>query len=139
MPLHLMQHPEELAIARLGPEEQPHWDTTGARFSSVTRTPDETSVLCDAHLVPSGVRQEGPFTPFEVAGPLDFELVGVMHELLGPTTSQRIPVLTMSTYETDWIFVPVERADEAATAWRKAGLVVTGSSLSSWTPPKEEQ
>ncbi|GAA3616759.1 ACT domain-containing protein [Marihabitans asiaticum] len=139
MPLHLMQHPEQLAIARLAAGEDPTWPLASARFCSITRTPDETSVLCDAHLVPSGTRQEGPYVAFEVAGPLDFEMVGVMHELLGPTTQRRIPLLTMSTYDTDWILVPAERATDAATAWRKAGLVVTASSLSSWTPPPKEE
>lgn len=136
--LHLMQHPDELVIARLGPGEQPSWDVFGGVFSSITRTEHETSVMCDAHLVPPEVTQQGPYVPFEVAGPLDFELVGVMHELLDPLVPERISMLAMSTYDTDWVLVPVDRADDAAACWRRVGFVVTPTSLSSWKPPKEQ-
>lgn len=136
--LHLMQHPDELVIARLGPGEQPTWDVFGGVFSSVTRTEHETSIMCDAHLVPPEVTQQGPYVPFEVAGPLDFALVGVMHDLLGPIVAERISMLAMSTFDTDWVLVPTAAADAAASAWRRAGFVVTPTSLSSWQPPKED-
>lgn len=138
MPLHLMQHPDELVVARLAPGEEPSWDVGGGVFCSVTRTTHETSIICDAHLVPDDVRSEGPYVPFEVAGPLDFELVGVMHEILSPVVASRISVLSMSTFDTDWALVPVDRADEAAGAWRKAGFIVTPTSLSAWQPPTED-
>ena len=138
MPLHLMQHPDELVVARLGQGERPSWDVFGGVFSSITRTEHETSIMCDAHLVPPDVTQEGPYVPFEVAGPLDFELVGVMHELLTPLVPERISMLAMSTYDTDWVLVPTKRSDDAAHAWRRASFVVTPTSLSSWQPPKED-
>ena len=47
-------------------------------------------------------------------------------------------MLAMSTYDTDWVLVPTERSDDAANAWRRAGFVVTPTSLSSWQPPKED-
>ena len=138
MPLHLMRHPDRLVVARLAAGEEPKWDVFGGAFSSITRTADETSIMCDAHLVPADVRQEGPYIPFEVAGPLDFELVGVMHDLLTPVVAGRISILAMSTYDTDWVLVPEARADDAATLWRKHGFVVTPTSLSGWRPDPQE-
>ena len=138
MPLHLMQHPDELVVARLGPGERPSWDVFGGVFSSITRTEHETSIMCDAHLVPADVTHEGPYVPFEVAGPLDFELVGVMHELLTPVVAARISILAMSTYDTDWVLVPHERTQDAAEAWRKVGFIVTPTSLTDWSPAPTE-
>ena len=77
MPLHLMEHPEHLSIVRLPAGEDPTFDWTPGPFASLTRTPDETSVVCLTARVPAGARSEGPFTLVEVAGPLSFAAVGV--------------------------------------------------------------
>lgn len=129
MPLHLMTHPESLAIARLEPGEEPTWDWTPGPFSSLSRTLHETSVICLADAVPAGVRTEGPFRGVEVAGPLAFDAVGVMAEILGPLVPAGISVLAMSTYDTDWVLVPEQEIDTACAVWRRAGLIATPSIL----------
>lgn len=129
MPLHLMTHDEALAIARLDPGVEPSWDWTPGPFASLTRSPQETSVVCLAELVPDGVVSEGPFQGVEVAGPLAFEAVGVMAEILNPLVSAGISVLAMSTFDTDWILVPQEHVATASEVWRKAGLIVTPTVL----------
>ena len=129
MPRHLMEHPEDVAVVRLGPGEQPDFDWTAGPFASLTRTGDETSVVTRATVVPSGVRTEGPFKAVEVAGPLDFSAVGVFVEILAPLAQADISVLAMSTFDTDWVLVPSERSRDAADAWRRAGFVVTPTTL----------
>ncbi|MEO5610307.1 MAG: ACT domain-containing protein [Ornithinibacter sp.] len=130
MPLHLMEHPEQVSIVRLSGGQEPGFDWTTGPFASLTRTPDETSVVCLTEVVPRGARTEGPFKVVEVAGPLSFGAVGVFAEVLEPLVSAGISVLGFSTFDTDWILVPVERAADAATVWRRAGLVITPTSLS---------
>ncbi len=130
MPLHLMEHPEHVSIVRLPGGREPGFDWTPGPFASLTRTPDETSVVCLTDAVPRGARAEGPFTVVEVAGPLSFGAVGVFAEVLEPLAAAGIPVLGFSTFDTDWVLVPVARAEDAATAWRRAGLVLTPTSLS---------
>jgi hypothetical protein len=130
MPLHLMEHPEDVSIVRLPVGEEPRFDWAGAPFASLTRTPDETSVVCRSAAVPRDVRSEGPFRVVEVAGPLEFGAVGVFHGILGPLADAGIPILGFSTFDTDWILVPVARRAEAADAWRRAGFVITPTSLS---------
>jgi hypothetical protein len=56
----------------------------GEAFAAVTRTPDETSVVCRAEVVPAGVRAEPGWRALRVAGPLDFALTGVLLSLLAP-------------------------------------------------------
>ena len=129
MPRHLMEHPEHVSIVRLPGGEQPSFDWAAGPFASLTRTPDETSVVCLTAVVPHGATAEGPFRVVEVAGPLSFGAVGVFAEILQPLVAAGISVLGFSTFDTDWVLVPVEQAAAAADAWRRAGLVVTPSSL----------
>jgi hypothetical protein len=133
MPRHLMQHPEDLSIVRLPGGQQPQFDWTAGPFASLTRTPDETSIVCLSSAVPAGQRTEGPFRVVEVAGPLSFGAVGVLAEIVDPLVSADISVLAFSTFDTDWVLVPAARAVEAADAWRRAGLVITPTSLTGGT------
>jgi len=133
MPLHLMLHPEDVSILRFPPGQEPDFDWTGSPFASLTRTPDELSLVCRSDAVPGGlrgVRTEGPFKVVEVAGPLEFGAVGVFHGIIGPLADAGIPILGFSTFDTDWILLPERRVADAGDAWRRAGFVVTPTSLS---------
>ncbi|MFC5179710.1 ACT domain-containing protein [Nocardioides taihuensis] len=117
----LNRYPETLAVVRLGPgSEVPSWAESSSIFS-VTATATETSVVCAARNVPGKARAQKPFTAFEVEGPLDFALTGVLSTLLAPLAEAEISVFTLSTFDTDWILVPVDAADRAAEVWREAG------------------
>ena len=117
----LSRYPETLAVVKLGPgTEVPAWAESSSIFS-VTATATETSVVCAARSVPAKSVHQRPFTAFEVQGPLDFALTGVLAQLLAPLAAAEISVFTLSTFDTDWILVPGDRADEAAEEWRRAG------------------
>ncbi|HEX5985587.1 MAG TPA: ACT domain-containing protein [Nocardioides sp.] len=121
----LIQHPDALAVVRLGPgSDVPSWATASTLFS-VTATKTETSIVCHASTVPTKARREGPFVAFEVAGPLDFAETGVLSGLLAPLADAGISVFTLSTYDTDWILVKADAADAAAEAWTAAGHTLT--------------
>lgn len=133
IPRHLMEHPEDVSIVRLPGGEEPQFDWTAGPFASLSRTPDETSVVCLTSAVPSGSRTEGPFKVVEVAGPLAFGAVGVFHEVLQPLVDAEISVLGFSTFDTDWVLVPSGDAGAATEAWRRAGMFVTPTSLTGGT------
>ena len=121
----LIQHPDALAVVRLGPgSDVPSWATASTLFS-VTATKTETSIVCHASTVPTKARREGPFVAFEVAGPLDFAETVVLSGLLAPLADAGISVFTLSTYDTDWILVKADAADAAAEAWTAAGHTLT--------------
>ncbi len=130
MPLHLMKHPERLSIVRLPGGEEPGFDWAAGPFASLTRTPDETSVVCLTASVPTRARTEGPFVAVEVAGPLTFGAVGIFATVLEPLATAGISILGFSTFDTDWILVPTDHVGDAETAWRRAGFIVTPTSLS---------
>ena len=78
----LSRYPETLAVVRLGPgAEVPSWAESSSLFS-ITVTATETSIVCAARSVPKKSVHQRPFTAFEVEGPLDFALTGVLSELL---------------------------------------------------------
>ncbi len=117
----LEQFPEKIAVVQLGPgAEVPDWAESSTLFS-ITATALETSLVCAARSVPKKAKQAGPFTAFAVQGPLDFSMVGVLATLLQPLADAEISVLTISTFDTDWLLVPVHDAERAGEMWRTAG------------------
>ena len=120
----LTRHRDALAVVRLGRGAKvPTWASASTLFS-VTATDTETSIVCHASTVPAKARKQGPFVAFEVTGPLDFKLVGVLHALLTPLAEEGISVFTLSTFDTDWILVQGGKADAAEAAWTAAGHTV---------------
>ena len=123
----LVRYDDALAVVRLGPgADVPAWATASTLFS-VTATRTETSIVCHASTVPAKARREGPFVAFEVAGPLDFALTGVLSSLLVPLAEAEVSVFALATYDTDWILVKADAADRAVEAWTAAGHTVTTS------------
>ena len=113
--------PDTLAVCRLPTGiDTPAW-LDGEAFASVTRTPDETSVLCRAALVPPGVRAETGWRALRVAGPLDFALTGVLASVLSPLATAGIAVFALSTFDTDYVLVREAALDDAVGALTGAG------------------
>lgn len=82
----------------------PEW-VTSADFYSVTKTPDELSVICSQSAIPAGVLGERNWRVFKVEGPLGFSLTGIVSALSTPLAKAKISILYLSTYETDYLFV----------------------------------
>jgi hypothetical protein len=113
-----------LAIVRAEPSARAEpWMLEG-RFASVTRTPDELSVVCETHLVPAGLKSQGPFAAFMVDGPLDFALTGIVSRLSVALADAGVPLFVISTFDTDYVLVRLEHAESAADAWRRSEIPV---------------
>ena len=55
-------------------------------------------------------------------GDADGELAGSGNRNVpSEPVTQTYSILALSTYETDWILVPADQADQAAAAWRRRG------------------
>jgi uncharacterized protein len=120
----LHQYPEKMVVASLpAGSDVPAW-AESASLLTISATATETTIVCAGRSMPRKVTHEGPFTAFAVEGPLDFALTGVLHALLAPLAEAEISVFTISTYPTDWLLVPVERAEAAAEEWRRRGHTV---------------
>jgi hypothetical protein len=112
--------PELFAIVQLEPSAPiPAWAT--GEFVSATRTPNELSIVCPQGSVPAGVRAERGFRCLRVAGPLAFELVGILESIARPLASAGISIFAVSTYNTDYLLVPAAGCEGAVEALTDAG------------------
>jgi hypothetical protein len=120
--------PGEFAIGRLPADAAlPPWAARGA-FSSITRTPNELSIVCTANEVPPDVEAQRGYRGLAVRGPLDFGLVGIVAGLSSALAAASISICVVSTHDTDYLFVREAELDRAIASLRGAGYtVVTGA------------
>lgn len=116
--------PTRFAIARLPPDAAwPKWASSG-EFSSLTRTLNELSVVCEAAAVPDGVEAERGWRALEVQGPLDFSEVGILASLALPLKDAGISIFSVSTYDTDYVLVRDGDLETAVAVLEGAGWAV---------------
>ena len=120
MRLRLSILPSRLAVCRLAPDaEVPPW-VRGA-FTSVTRTADELSIVCDDDAVPEEVKAERGWRALKVAGPIPFEMTGVAAALVAPLAEARISVFLLATFDTDYLLLKEEVFEAAVAILHGAG------------------
>ena len=116
-----------VAVCRLEPTAAvPEW-ALAAEFSSVTRTPEELSIVCAEDDAPLDAVCERGWRCLQVTGPIDFELVGVAAAITTPLAEAGVSVFFMSTYDTDWVLVQADDLERAIGALEQAGHVVASS------------
>lgn len=116
--------PVPLAVCRLAADATlPTWPR-GA-FVSITRTPDELSIVCDDDAVPEGVQAERGWRALKLEGPIPFEVTGVAASLAGALAAEGISLFLIATYDTDWVLVKEPSLERAAAALRAAGYDLT--------------
>jgi hypothetical protein len=119
--------PGRLAVCRLEADGPlPAWVFHAeARFFSVMRTPDETSVVCSEDDVPPSVaRVDKGWQALKVDGPLPLTMTGVTAKLTTPLAAAGIPVFALSTYDTDYLLVKAEHLERAVVLLRTRFTVV---------------
>lgn len=109
------------AIVRLAPETPLPDLPTRDPFISITRTPEETSIVCAVADVPPGARFEGGWRLIKVEGPFDLSQVGILASLASPLAAAGIPLMAISTFDTDYLLVRRETAGAALEALSGAG------------------
>jgi uncharacterized protein len=120
----IYQLPNELGLARLDPNDSiPEWASIGG-FTSVVRTSDELSIVCDKKVIPGGVKVELGWRALKIQGPLALSMTGVLSSLLAPLASSEIPVFVVSTFETDYILVKVAQVELARDILKAEGHIV---------------
>ncbi|KAJ3154321.1 hypothetical protein HDU89_008389 [Geranomyces variabilis] len=146
MSLTLLRHAAPLAIHRLPPTPanvsactSALLATPPAAFRSLTITAEEVSLILPAITpVPrayevdsishddtvSTTKTEAPWTAFQVAGTLDFSLIGILAQIVAPLKKAEISVFVVSTFDTDWVLVKKDNAARASEVWVHEGIAV---------------
>jgi hypothetical protein len=119
--------PGDYCIAKLpsGVEVPPAQQETP--FHSVTRTAEETSVICESHFAPSGAQLSQGWRGIALIGPFPFEESGVLASVVSPLAEAGISVMAIATYDTDTLFVPSAELERAAKALVSAGHLLENS------------
>ena len=127
-PLDVLLHEGTLAVARFAAAEPlPRWadvDRVAEPLHVVARSARELSIVTAAVRVPDDATAERNFRGLEVAGPLEFSLVGILARLSAALAAASVPVLAISTFDTDWLLVREPRLAEAVAALEAAGVRV---------------
>ncbi len=119
--LELVVLPELLAVCRLPAQcALPTWLAYSA-LSSVTRSSDETSIVCEAASVPPDVLVESGWRAIKVSGPLDLGLTGVLLSIAQPLATAGVSIFALSTYDTDYVLVKDSALANAVSALSSAG------------------
>ena len=110
------------AVCRLSPSDPiPSWPR--GPFISITRTPDELSIICHDDSVPDDLpRVERDWRAMRVEGPLPFELTGIAAALTAPLAAAKISVFVVATFDTDYVLVKADTFDRAVDALKAAGI-----------------
>ncbi|HJJ31415.1 MAG TPA: ACT domain-containing protein [Methanocorpusculum sp.] len=91
-------------------------------FVFTAKTDEEYSLVCPSDIVPENVvEQEGRWTCLRIEGVLDFSLVGILAKVSSVLAAEGISIFAVSTFNTDYILVRKEKADDACRALSNAG------------------
>lgn len=121
--LRIVAMPGAYTVCRF-PSDDPVPSWVAGPFTSVTRTPDELSVVCRAERVPAEVPGEDGWRCLYLDDTFDLSLVGVLHSVTQPLAAAGVSVFTIATHDTDYVLV--RRFETAVEALRRAGHEVAG-------------
>lgn len=120
MKLRIRIHDTRLAVCRLAPDaELPDWPR--GPFTSITRTQDELSIVCDESEVPEGIQAAPGWRLLSVEGPIPFETTGVASALINPLSAAGVSVFLVATFDTDYLLLREETFEESLAILRRAG------------------
>ena len=108
--------PDTFAIVRMAPDSE--WTT---EFFSITRTADETSVVCRETSVRAGMHADRGWQCLKIEGPIPLKTVGIMADVSTLLAKANISIFPIATYATDYIFIKGDKVAAAIDALRGGG------------------
>ncbi|KAK0246225.1 ACT domain-containing protein [Armillaria nabsnona] len=92
------------------------------RFFSLTRTAEEVSVVGEIHKdLSQRYHENSGWRCIRIAGPMEFNLTGVLASFTLPLQVAQVPVFAVSTWNTDYVLVPKDKLEVAVGALKKDG------------------
>jgi hypothetical protein len=113
--------PHTYAVCQFHPDKHiPYWALLGD-FVSLTRTPEELSIVCQQDNVPDDIEAERGWCCVQVQGAFDFSIAGVHASLAIPLAQADISVLAIATYATDYLLIKEDDVERALLVLEQAG------------------
>ena len=113
----------EFSVCQLKPDDPiPDWvDLQSQSFFSISRTDEELSIILPSRSVPDDTKAQREFTCFRVVGDLAFDVIGVIAAISQTLAEVKIPLLSVSTYNTDYFLISKSDQTDAVSALTKSG------------------
>lgn len=105
----------DLSIAKLTNLDNLNEIIEKSSFFSLTKTDEELSLVIETSSLPEHKFANAGWKAFKISGPLDFSLVGILHQIIQPLSENGISIFTISTFDTDYILIREEQIDRAIT------------------------
>ena len=99
----------------------PDW-AVGGEFWSVSRTPDELSVVCPQGSVPADVDHEAGWKCLKVDSPFEFDLAGMISSIAAPLAEADVELFVVATQDSDYLMVRESELERAAGELARAGF-----------------
>ena len=124
--LNLEVLPGNYTIHRLAPNSSiPAWVLQATGFSSITRTSDELSIVCQTpKLELEDIQQDAGWVCLQLIGPFAFDLTGILSSVLNPLRDAEIGIFAISTFDTDYVLVKLENLECTITVLENAGHTI---------------
>lgn len=90
-------------------------------FTSITRTHEELSIICPEANVPENTICNCGWRVFKIEGQFDFNEIGVLNSITTPLAKAHKSLLTISTFNTNYILIQESYFDQARLILKSAG------------------
>lgn len=87
-----------------------------AQIYFLAKTLEETSIVLPSDIKIESDKSESDWRAFEVLGPLDFSLTGILSQIANVLADEKISIFAISTFDTDYILVKSDKVAQATSA-----------------------
>ena len=118
--------PYQISICQLTQASEIPSFAAESRLLSITRTPEELSIVCESSLIPQGTTADHSWVALRVVGPLDLSLIGILADLSNLLAEADISIFSISTYETDIMLIKSVMLPEARKVLETSHRIIGG-------------
>jgi hypothetical protein len=122
MRLHILH--DMFTIHRLAPDAAVPEAVWRAPIFCAMRTREELSLVVPSDVSIESEKHETDWRGFQVAGELDFALVGILAKLSSILAEAGVPLFALSTFNTDYLLVKQAHFEKAKEAFLAAELEI---------------
>ena len=117
----LSVHLETFTIHKLLPDASIPEEILKSNYYSVSKTENELSLVCSEVIEVQSLQSSKGWKCIKVAGPLDFNLTGILAGISDILAKGNISIFTISTFDTDYILVRTQDLSSARTTLKQTG------------------
>ena len=115
---------ETFTIHKLSPDASIPEEILKSNYYSVSKTENELSLVCSEVFEVQSLQSSKGWECIKVAGPLDFNLTGILAGISDILAKGNISIFAISTFDTDYILVRTQDLSSARTTLRQAGYKI---------------